>query len=143
MEAMEAMLTLALAPAPAGGPESESVVGLRACGQIEDGPGERARARRAAGGQWKGDIGGGGGSDADVDVGVGASGWSKVEVGRRAEGGQLQGGVGEIWDDDEHARLDGESGGGSDEEKDSTDGGEKWREDETRSEERRYGQGYD
>ena len=56
---------------------------------------------------------------------------------------QPQGGVGEIGNDDEHAWLDGESGGGSDEEKDSTDGGEKGREDETRSEERHVGQGYD
>ena len=35
----------------------------------------------------------------------------------------------------------GEFGGGSDEEKDSTDGGEKGREDETRSEERHVEQG--
>ena len=35
-----------------------------------------------------------------------------------------------------------ESGGGSDEEKDSTDGGEKGREDETRSEERHVEQGH-
>ena len=43
---------------------------------------------------------------------------------------------------DEHAWLDGESGGGRGEEKDSTDGGEKGREDETRSKERHVGQGY-
>ena len=49
----------------------------------------------------------------------------------------------EIGSDDEHARPDGESGGGSDEEKDGTDGGEKRREDETRSEERHIELGYD
>ena len=49
----------------------------------------------------------------------------------------------EIGSDGEHARPDGESGGGSDEEKDGADGGEKRREDETRSEERHIELGYD
>jgi hypothetical protein len=48
-----------------------------------------------------------------------------------------------VHEGDEHARPDGESGGGSDEEKDGTDGGEKRREDETRSEERHIELGYD
>ena len=48
----------------------------------------------------------------------------------------------DIGSDDEHAWLDGESSGGRGKEKDSTDGGEKWGEDETRSEERHVGQGY-
>ena len=86
---------------------------------------------------------GGDGGDADVDVGAGASGQARVEAGHRAKGGQPREGVGEIGIDYEHARLDGESSGGSDEEKDSTDGGEKGREDETRSEERHVEQGYD
>jgi hypothetical protein len=51
--------------------------------------------------------------------------------------------VGEVGGDGERAWLDGESGGGGDEEKDGTDGGEKGREDETRLEERYVGQGYD
>ena len=111
------------------GPRPGAGVGRRAKdGQLNDGPGERARARRAVGGQWKGDSGGGDGGDggdADIDVGAGASGQARVEASRRAKGGQPRGGVGEIGNDEEHARLDGESGGGSEEEKDSTDGGEK------------------
>ena len=66
---------------------------------------------------------------------------SKPVAGRRAGNrGEAWGGVGS---GDGHVRLDGESGGGSDEEMDSTDGGEKGREDETRSEERHAGQRYD
>ena len=49
----------------------------------------------------------------------------------------------EIGSGDEHARPDGESGGGGDGEKNGTDGGEKRREDETRSEERHIELGYD
>ena len=49
----------------------------------------------------------------------------------------------EIGIGDEHARLVGESGGGSDEEKDGTDGGEKRRKGEMGSEERHIELGHD
>ena len=66
-----------------------------------------------------------------------------AEVGHWAKGGEPRGDVGEVGGDGERAWLDGESGGGGDEEKDGTDGGEKGRKDETRPEERHVGQGYD
>ena len=67
---------------------------------------------------------------------------SKPVAGRRAGNRRKAWGRSEVTMSDEHAWLDGESGGGRGEEKDSTDGGEKGREDETRSKERHVGQGY-
>ena len=141
------MLTLASAPAPVYDQEPELVVGPRAASSTTDQESALVRDARSVGSGREGDVGGGDGGDggelltlASAPALVGRP-ESKPVAGRRA------GNRGEAW-----GRLGmamstrGSMASPAAEamrEKDSTDGGEKGREDETRSEERHVGQGYD